>query len=360
MTTGLRAAESSLAALDALAEADLTAQELLDETASRIQRVVPSDGFLLGATDPQTSLCIGPGVVHDLPEDQCQPTWDFEFHVPDVMKFTDIARSSTPVACLHEQTGGRPERSPRWRAFSSATGFRSELRATFSLGTGVWGIAQFDRFGDSARFSEDERAWLARVAPVVARGLRRAMVSQPSAGPAGRGPGILILDRDNRIVSTTPEADAWLEQMHPATNLGWEMPFEAHVFIGLARAALEGDRPAAVPPARMRVRDGSWLLMHASMLRGGDELAVVVEPAGAADVAPLIVAAYGLTQRELEVTRAIARGLGTGEIAAELSLSAHTVRDHVKAVFEKTGVTSRGELVAKVFADHYSRLGHAA
>jgi DNA-binding NarL/FixJ family response regulator len=101
-----------------------------------------------------------------------------------------------------------------------------------------------------------------------------------------------------------------------------------------------------------------WLSVHGAPLQGSDHLAIVVEPAMSADVAPLIVEAYGFTGRELDVTRAIARGLSTGEIAAELHLSPHTVRDHVKAVFEKVGVGSRGELVHKVFAEHYSPPGH--
>ena len=88
------------------------------------------------------------------------------------------------------------------------------------------------------------------------------------------------------------------------------------------------------------------------------QLALIIEPAKAADVAPLIVEAYGLRPRELDVTRLIARGLGTSQIAAELHLSPHTVRDHVKAVFEKVGVSSRGELVARVFADHYAPVAH--
>ncbi|ABW16490.1 transcriptional regulator, LuxR family [Parafrankia sp. EAN1pec] len=53
------------------------------------------------------------------------------------------------------------------------------------------------------------------------------------------------------------------------------------------------------------------------------------------------------------VARAVARGLSNQEIAGELFLSPHTVRDHLKAVFAKVGVGSRGELVAKLFAEHY-------
>jgi DNA-binding NarL/FixJ family response regulator len=80
---------------------------------------------------------------------------------------------------------------------------------------------------------------------------------------------------------------------------------------------------------------------------------VVIEPAKASEVAPLIVDAYELTPREVDVTRALARGLTTNEIAGELHLSRYTVQDHLKAVYEKAGVSSRGELVAKMFADHY-------
>ncbi len=79
----------------------------------------------------------------------------------------------------------------------------------------------------------------------------------------------------------------------------------------------------------------------------------MIEPAKASEVARLIVAAYGLTPRELEVTRMVARGMKTGEMAAQLFLSPHTVRDHIKAIFEKVGVSSRGELTATIFADHY-------
>jgi DNA-binding NarL/FixJ family response regulator len=79
----------------------------------------------------------------------------------------------------------------------------------------------------------------------------------------------------------------------------------------------------------------------------------VIEPAKAAEIAPIIIEAYDLSEREQQITRLIARGAGTAEIAGELHLSAHTVRDHVKAIFAKVEVSSRGELVAKLFAEFY-------
>ncbi len=52
-----------------------------------------------------------------------------------------------------------------------------------------------------------------------------------------------------------------------------------------------------------------------------------------------------LTPRELAVLRLIAEGRGNREIATQLSLSFHTVKNHVQNIFKKLGVTRRIEAI---------------
>ena len=183
------------------------------------------------------------------------------------------------------------------------------------------------------------------------------------------------IDRSGRVVSANTEALCWLRELWPmspvasgseVTSLdvfelrdrGLEVPTALFALVARARAVADGRERA---PARLRLRDvrGRWLVLHASSLTGPGtpdqgSVAVVVEAAKSAEVAPIIIEAYALTARERDVLGAIARGGSTAEIAAELFLSTHTVRDYVKTVFEKLGVSSRGELVARLYGEHYS------
>jgi len=104
-------------------------------------------------------------------------------------------------------------------------------------------------------------------------------------------------------------------------------------------------------PARVRAGPGRWLPVRASVLADGPGRPGRrdIESASPRELAPLLADAYRLTEREREVTRLVARGLPTDAIASRLHLSPRTVQDHLKAIFEKVGVNTRGELVARAF-----------
>ena len=53
------------------------------------------------------------------------------------------------------------------------------------------------------------------------------------------------------------------------------------------------------------------------------------------------------------MTRLILQGSSTSQIAEHMTVSEHTVQQHLKSVFDKTGVRSRRDLVAKIFFSHY-------
>jgi DNA-binding CsgD family transcriptional regulator len=65
------------------------------------------------------------------------------------------------------------------------------------------------------------------------------------------------------------------------------------------------------------------------------------------------VSAYRLTDREQDVIRLVLRGASTAQIADELVVSTHTVQQHLKSIFDKTGVRSRRELVGRIFFSHH-------
>jgi HD-GYP domain-containing protein (c-di-GMP phosphodiesterase class II) len=87
----------------------------------------------------------------------------------------------------------------------------------------------------------------------------------------------------------------------------------------------------------------------------GEVVAAVLQAAGVrAGRAPRAFPA-GLTGREVEVLRLVARGLSNKEIAARLGLSPKTVGHHVGHVYLKAGVSTRA--AAALFAVEHGLLG---
>jgi DNA-binding CsgD family transcriptional regulator len=86
-------------------------------------------------------------------------------------------------------------------------------------------------------------------------------------------------------------------------------------------------------------------------------VAVFIQRAHPTLVAPLLLKAYGLTPREQDVARLTLRGATTAQTAQRLAISPHTVNDHLKSIFEKTGARTRGEFSANLFfGEHLPRI----
>jgi DNA-binding CsgD family transcriptional regulator len=345
-------------------------QDGLVDLSRRMNEIVPFDAAFWSACDPLTGLATSPALVQNFPESTCAPYWHQEFVDDDFLRFADLSRSPRPVGTLHLATEGRPGRSGRHRLVMDPIGLGSEMRVAFVRGGVVWGVAAIYRERGRPDFTEDEVGLVAGLAPVVAEGMRRSAFSEAGHAPGlPYGPGMLLFDEAGRLASMNDAADAWLRLLPPdpyfsrrgaPAHMHTEMVSVTQRARALARRGTEGDGPGRAPQARLRVRatNGLWLVVHASCLagldgRGGGQVAVVIEAAKGSEIAPIIAEALGLTAREQEITNAVARGEGTGEIAARLHLSPHTVRDHLKAIFEKSGVSSRGELVARLYSDHY-------
>ncbi|WP_067549203.1 helix-turn-helix domain-containing protein [Nocardia crassostreae] len=332
------------------------AQTLFERTSARLRRMAPFDAAVWVATDPVNGLTTAPVRVENLHEGGCGTYWESEFFAENVNLFRDLARAPVPVAGLRAVTGDRPARSSLYRNFMRPRGFDDELRAVFRADGLPWGQLSLFRERGRTEFAAADLALVETLSTPIAQRLRSfAQPAAPQAEPEdATAPGMLLFDAEGGLVSINDEARDLLAQMPPGpatTPLGIELPLPVWILSTAGRARLTG----ASARIRIRTRRGRWLVCHASCLRDaqgrGAMTAMVIEPATPSEVSELVLAAYELTRRELDVVEQIARGLPTTEIAERLHLSPHTVRDHVKAIFDKVGVTSRGELVAKLFTE---------
>ncbi|MBF6335163.1 helix-turn-helix transcriptional regulator [Nocardia abscessus] len=334
------------------------AHALFAVASTRLREISPFDAAVWVATDPLNGLTTAPVRVENLPEGGCGDYWETELSAEHVNTFRDLARASVPVAGLREATGDRPASSSLYRKFMCPRGFDDELRAVLRVDGQRWGHLSLFRERGRHPFRDEDIALVHAISVPMARRLRS--FARPVAGAPrdlAATPGMLLFDTAGSLVSINDEARHLLAEMPvgPAlpTEQGIALPLPTWVLTTAGHTRMTGENARI----RVRTRTGRWLVCHASSLRDSADAAamtaLVLAPARPTDVASLIVAAYALTDREVDVTELIARGLSTAQIAAQLFLSAHTVRDHVKAIFEKVGVTSRGELVAKLFTDHY-------
>lgn len=274
-----------------------------------------------------------------------------EYAVDGVHTLAEVVTSPTGVSTLHEVTGGDPTSTRRWQQ-NIELGGDQEMIARLRTTTGeAWGAIGLYREPDRPRFDQGEQEFMRAASAGLAAGVRRSLLLGEATDPEWPdSPGLLILGPGLEVESTSPGAEQWLEQLSargPAV-----LPAAVR---SVAAAAAEGAGGGGTQMARVLSRTGAWVVLHGAPLRGEEpgRVAVIIEPANAERILPLLMSVYGLTERERQVVALVLKGLTTGAIASRLFVSTNTVQQHLTSIFGKVGVRSRGDLVATLFFTHY-------
>jgi DNA-binding CsgD family transcriptional regulator len=164
-----------------------------------------------------------------------------------------------------------------------------------------------------------------------ARGrLVRALAHDPPPGTA-----VMLLDRDGEIELSGPDADRWLaEHFGTADHPGW-----------LPRRVAEW---LALPPRPPLVSERGGRCLTICLIPG-DPHALLLEEA-VAGISPDALARLGLTARESEVLHAATAIESEAELAWELFLSLHAVRERLARLEAKLGVHTANDAVDRALA----------
>jgi DNA-binding CsgD family transcriptional regulator len=352
--------------IEVLADAGLDTATFLGEVYDSLQRAVPSTAGCVATVDPATKLATGAFKFGELAgRDDSDELWALlEYGDVEPTSYVELSRSRVTAVGMQVHTGGDIQRSRRGRELvQSSLGCTDELRVLAFAGGQVWGGMALFRDDPVGPYTGEDVAFVSSLSASLARGLRVGLLARLAAAPPvspHRGPAGMVLGPDGELDQASVGAEERLGYLLPGDDAQKPLAVIGSLVAGAWRYA--AGATDVLPSSRVRLVTGEWVVLHASPLTATDgstpSVVITLEEARPPEIVPLVVAAFDLTARERDVTRMVLQGLDTREIAATLHMSRHTVQDHLKAIFNKTGVGTRRELVARVFFDQYvPRLG---
>jgi DNA-binding CsgD family transcriptional regulator len=314
-----------------------TVAELRRRALSGLAELVPADVLMWDRVD------LGTGVVrHEAIPADAEPPGAFAAIVGDASGHPllsghaarrrpalRLSEAAAPRRLLHSELYG-DLLHPSGVEYAIAIGVRAEHGEIV-----VAGLGRTER-----QFSERDRELLDLVRPALEAALQeagarerlvRALAVDPPPGTA-----VVLLDGNGEIEHSSFDAERWLaEHFEPAEHAGW-LPAAVAAWL-------------AVPPRPplVSVRDGRRLTVQ---LLPGDPHALLLEEE-VASFRPGALVRLGLTPRETEVLCAARAIEEEADIAWELCLSLHAVRDRLAHLEAKLGVHTAADAVSRALRE---------
>lgn len=333
---------------------DLCASDVGDRTLRRLvlDALCPAlgvDAYAWLLTDPATA--VGTSPFADVPWFTELPRQIRLKYATEVNRWTALPGS---VATLDGTTGGEREQSLVWRELLTRYDVGDVASIVFRDRFGCWAFLELWRSADRGSFSTEDIELLEVMTDPLTAALRRRVAQSftpPTTAAGTAGPVVLLLDPDLQVRVQTESAGEYLRQLVPPEDLRAPVPAGAYN-VAAQLLAQEAGVDDAAPTARAHVTGGRWVTCRAARLgmaepAGQRDIAVTIEVTDPLSRADLLARACGLSAREREVFDHLVIGRDTAEVSRLMFVSPSTVQDHLKSVFDKTGVRNRRTLLAR-------------
>jgi DNA-binding CsgD family transcriptional regulator len=343
----LRALRRSRERLLRLSESSLDCDALRQEAIVELQRVLGFDRWCWPLADPETLLAGSGLALHDFGP-RVPRSLQLEYSDDRFATKRDVARRANSAGSLIAETGGDLAQCARWDEVMRPVGIGDVALVACRDALGCWGWIEAYRDGADRAFALDEVQLLADVGSSMGSALRRRVVNGGNGSTADpMPPGVIVLDDDLEPVTWTAGARAWIDVVPGAKFFAMfgMLPSVVYPAATLARAG-KADQAHAL----FQAVDGRWVMVEAAPLesRSDEEVAVTFRSATPSETFDLLCRVYALSGRERQLVALVVAGLETSAIAKRLFISSHTVQDHLKSVFDKVGIHSRRELLARL------------
>jgi DNA-binding CsgD family transcriptional regulator/PAS domain-containing protein len=274
---------------------------------------------------------------------------------PAVQEFLRRARALTNAAWVELEL--HPAGAAPPRRYLSGAGKQKAF--TVSLDIGIDFEATL-RLGKVTRLEDDivkllaaslTRALAFRNLMIETKLLRGAMNSTSNS--------VLIFDHEGHILFANPPADHLLSLQTENELLARSNGFSRQPLFTLLSSLVDrvGSGAGVAAPWRGVIELDEGRVMACDVTRVNDPdldelkavLVVLQQTESESEIrVETLASSYGLSPREQEVLHLLGRGLTTAAMAEELGISPHTVRDHLKHLYRKTGTKGRSELLGLV------------
>jgi DNA-binding CsgD family transcriptional regulator len=335
--------------IDAMIRSDLDVEEVRRAAIAELRRAIGFERWCWPLTDPDTGLAMsGIGEFDFAPSLARLVALEEHGDVTSKPRLIVGARAST---ALSAETSGELVRSRRWRECLQPYGIGDEVMTACRDRFGCWGSLELMRDSDDRPFHEDDVRLLEALAPTLGTLVRVRLVRaspRRTFDAAAHPPATIVLSGDLSPTGWTASLSDWLVDLASAGVLPPAVyEIGARVLTPLERAH------RLRPSVRVRGRSGRWCVIEGARLEGDESprVAVTIRAAAADEVFDLLCKAHGLTERERQLVNLVRAGLATTRLARALRISPYTVQDHLKAIFGKTGVRSRRELMSHLVGD---------